>query len=74
MDPAKFKDAVEKIAEYTDAIILACLLIVEILAFYKLKFKIDKSGLLTLLIHLIASITRVVRTFFQKISIIFIFS
>jgi hypothetical protein len=38
-------------------------LIVEAWVFIKLRFKMDKSGLLTLLLHLIVSIIRVVRSF-----------
>ncbi len=42
--------------------ILTVLLIVEAWVLIKLRFKMDKSGLLTLLLHLIVSIIRVIRS------------
>jgi len=41
------------------------LLIIEGLVFYRLKFKVDKSGLLTLVLHLVISILRIADDFFK---------
>lgn len=60
MSAEDFKRLVNEIDTYNDAILLAILLIVEGFVFYKLKFKIDKSGKVTLLLHLIVSIVRAI--------------
>jgi hypothetical protein len=66
MDPkAEFVKLIEDITFYTDIFILICLLIIEGLVFYRLKFKVDKSGLLTLVLHLVISILRIADDFFK---------
>ena len=66
MDPkAEFVKLIEDITFYADIFILICLLIIEGLVFYRLKFKVDKSGLLTLVLHLVISILRIADDFFK---------
>jgi hypothetical protein len=62
MNSADFNRYVDDIALYNDFLLLAILVIVEGYVFYKLEFKIDKSGKVTLLLHLIVSIVRVIST------------
>ena len=64
MDPEiiAFIDGVDHVAQYTDYFIFACLLLAELFVFVKLGFKIDKSGILTLVVHLIVSIIRIIRS------------
>lgn len=62
MDQKDFTDTIDSITFYLDIFILVCLLTFESIVFYKLKFKVDKSGILMLLLHLIVSIFRVIRT------------
>jgi hypothetical protein len=54
---------VDQIAFITDCFIFACLFIVELYVVIKLRLKIDKSGLLTLLLYLFASLTRIFRSY-----------
>ena len=61
----EFNNAINEIALYTDIIIFAILLPLELFVLVKLKFKIDKSGLITLLLHLLVSIFRIVRSQFE---------
>ena len=65
MDVQKFIDKINNLAFYTDLVILVILLPLELLVLAKLKFKIDHSGLITLLLHLFVSIIRVVRSRFE---------
>ena len=51
---------IEGISNYSDIVILTCLLTFEVLVFIKLKFKVDKSGQLTLFLHLMVSILRII--------------
>ena len=57
-----FNNTINQIAFYTDLLIFATLLPIELLVYLKLKFKIDRSGLLTLLLHLLVSMIRIVRS------------
>jgi hypothetical protein len=58
----EFNNTINQIAFYTDILIFGILLSVELLVLIKLKFKIDRSGLLTLLLHMLVSMFRVVRS------------
>ncbi len=57
-----FNNTINQIAFYTDILIFATLLPIELLVYLKLNFKIDRSGLLTLLLHLLVSMIRIVRS------------
>ena len=57
-----FYNTVNDIAFYTDILIFMILLLFEFLALFKLNFKIDRPGLLTLILHLVVSMVRVVRS------------
>lgn len=59
MDSADFALLIDQISFYLDITILVILLIFELIVFYKLKFKIDRSGILTLLLHILISSIRV---------------
>ena len=61
----EFNNAINEIALYTDIIIFAILLPLELFVLVKLKVKIDNSGLITLLLHLLVSIFRIVRSQFE---------
>jgi hypothetical protein len=50
----------ETVKPYTDGAILGILLIVEAFVFIRLKFKIDFTGILTLLMQLAVAILRVI--------------
>jgi hypothetical protein len=63
MEASKFNDEVNKIAFYTDCFIFACLFTVELWVAIRLRFNIDKAGILTLLLHLFASLTRIFRSY-----------
>jgi hypothetical protein len=63
MGPLEFTGEVNQITKYTDCFILACLCIVELWVLIRLRFKIDASGILTLLFHLIDSIIRIIRSY-----------
>jgi hypothetical protein len=62
MDPLEFSREVDRIAKYTDWSIFACLFLVELWVFLRLRFKVDNSGVLTLLLLLIVSIIRILRS------------
>ena len=62
MDASQFIDKVDQIALYTDFFIFASLFIVELVVVIRLRFNIDKSGLLTLVLHLVASLIRIFRS------------
>ena len=66
MDLQNFINEVNKIALYTDWFIFASLLLAELWVFYRLRFKVDKSGILTLLLYLFASIIRIYRSNLDK--------
>ena len=55
---------------YSDIFILVCLVFFEVLVFYKLKLQIDKSGILTLILHLIVSILRVSRVIVSVLTLV----
>ena len=57
-----FNNTINLIAFYTDILIFAILLPIELLVYLKLNFKIDRSGLFTLLLHLLVSMIRIVRS------------
>ncbi len=54
---------ISNIASVPDILIFASLLLVELWVFIKLNFKVDKSGILTLALHLVVSIIRIIRTY-----------
>jgi hypothetical protein len=60
MGASEFESKVKEIAVYTDWFIFACLLSVELWVFIRLRLKMDKSGILTLLIHLLITIIRII--------------
>jgi len=62
MNNEDFNHYFNDITFYIDYILFVILLIVEGFVFHKLEFKIDKSGKVTLLLHLIVSIVRVIST------------
>ena len=62
MDPLEFSREVDRIAKYTDWSIFASLFLVELWVFLRLRFKVDNSGILTLLLLLIVSIIRILRS------------
>jgi hypothetical protein len=62
MDASQIIDKVNQIALYTDYFIFASLFIIVLFVVIKLRFKIDKSGLLTLVLHLVASLIRILRS------------
>ena len=66
-DLPQFTINVNDIAFYTDCFIFACLFPVELWVFIRLKFKVDNSGILTLLLHLTVSIIRIIRDINDKI-------
>ena len=68
----EFNNAINEIALYTDIIIFAILLPLELFVLVKLKFKIDKSGLITLLLHLLVSIFRIVRSQFEYLQVMLV--
>jgi hypothetical protein len=70
MTEDEFLEALNEVALYLDISILALLFIFEALVFYILKFKVDKSGIITLLLHLIISAFRVVRSIFDILQVI----
>ena len=51
---------VRYIAQYSDIVILIILLSFETFIFIKLRFNVDKSGILTLFLYLLISIFRVI--------------
>ena len=63
MVKSEFTDDVDNIALYTDPLILACLSFVVLWVLIRLRFKVDRSGILTLLLHVISSILRILRSF-----------
>jgi hypothetical protein len=63
MEPSE----IDHIAKYTDCFILFCLFPVELWVFIRLRFKVDKSGILTLVLHLIVSIIRILRSYLDKL-------
>lgn len=63
MDAINVLREVDRIAFFTDCFIFACLFIFELFVVIKLRFKIDNSGKLTLLLHLFASLTRIFRSY-----------
>lgn len=67
MDPKGFTDIVNNISKYTDPFIFAALLLVELWVLFRLRFKIDASGLLTLILHLVASMIRFLRSYYEKL-------
>ena len=60
MGASEFESKVREIALYADWFIFACLLTVELWVFIRLRLKMDKSGILTLLIHLLITIIRII--------------
>ncbi len=62
MDSQNFNLGVNQIAVYTDWFIFGSLLLIELWVFISLRFKVDKSGILTLILHLSASILRIIRS------------
>jgi hypothetical protein len=62
MAESEYADRVNRIALYTDSFIFVSLFLVELWVFIRLRFRVDKSGVLTLLFHLIASIIRILRS------------
>jgi hypothetical protein len=46
-----------------NSIVLAIMILIQCLIFYKLKFRIDFSGLVTLILYLIAEIFRLLSVF-----------
>ena len=62
MASSKFTPEIDHVVLYTDLFIFACLFLVELWVFTRLGFKVDKSGILTLLLHLIVSIIRILRS------------
>jgi len=70
MNSNEFNQVIEGISIGTDIVILLTLLTFELWLFYKLKFNVDRSGIVTLLIHLIVSIFRVMRSIFELFSIL----
>ena len=67
MAESEFVRKVKEIALYTHCFIFACLLCVELFVFIRLRFKMDKSGIWTLLIYLLISILRIINVFFNKV-------
>ncbi len=65
MAESGFADKVNRIAFYTDSFIFVLLFLVELWVFFRLRFRVDKSGILTLLLHLFASIIRILRSYFN---------
>ncbi len=65
MAESLFADKIDRIALYTDPFIFSTLSLVELWVFIRLRFKVDKSGILTLLLHLFASIIRILRSYLQ---------
>jgi len=61
---------IETISTYTDWAIFGCILITEAVVFWVLKFKMDKSGIITLLIHLMISIMRVGSSFLGILAVV----
>ena len=66
----KFKEKITSIAYYTDPIILIIIFTVELFVMLKLKLNIDKSGILTLILHLIVSAFRVLRSYITYMAVL----
>ncbi len=62
MDQFEFSRIINRIAQYTDFFIFASLFLVELWVFIRLGFKVDKSGIITLILQLIVSIIRILRS------------
>jgi hypothetical protein len=72
MDPSEFTSKVNNIAFYADCFIFACLLSVELWIFVRLRFKVDKSGILTLLIHLLITIIRIINVSIENLEVLIV--
>jgi len=62
MAESVFTDKVDRIALYTDSFIFLSLFLAELFVFIRLRFRVDKSGILTLMLHLIGSLIRILRS------------
>ena len=62
MDSSQIIEKVDQIADYTDYFIFAVLFTVELVVVIRLRLNIDKSGILTLVLHLVASLIRFFRS------------
>ncbi len=62
MAESVFTDKVDSIALYTDSFIFVSLSLAEVFVFIRLRFRVDKSGILTLMLHLIGSLIRILRS------------
>ncbi len=58
---------VKQVAKNTDFLIIVALFLVELWVLINLRFKVDTSGIITLLLHLIISITRIIRSYVAKL-------
>jgi hypothetical protein len=72
MTSTEFRSEVKKIAFYSYCFIFACLLTVELLVFIKLRLKVDKSGILTLLIHLLITMIRIINVSFDDLEVLIV--
>ena len=58
-----FSDQIKQINVYSDLTILAILIISQSYLFIRLKFKVDKAGIITLLLYLVIAIIRFINDF-----------
>ena len=72
MSSTSFTNEINSISFYTDCLILAILISVELWVFIKLRFKVDSSGILTLLLHLLASLIRVLRSYYGALQFLIV--
>ena len=72
MGASEFESKVREIALYVDWFIFASLLSVELWVFIRLRLKMDKSGILTLLIHLLITIIRIINVSVEKLEVLIV--